>query len=45
MKIARSPHRLKGEFRLGGQEHFYLEGQASLAVPMEDGAIFVHCST
>ncbi|HEX6118621.1 MAG TPA: xanthine dehydrogenase molybdopterin binding subunit, partial [Dongiaceae bacterium] len=43
--IARAPHRLKGEFRLGGQEHFYLEGQVSLAVPMEDGDVTVHCST
>ena len=43
--IARAPHRLKGEFRHGGQEHFYLEGQASLAVPAEDGDVIVHCST
>jgi xanthine dehydrogenase large subunit len=43
--VARAPHRLKGEFRLGGQEHFYLEGQVSLAVPMEDGDVVVHCST
>ncbi|HEY3147146.1 MAG TPA: molybdopterin cofactor-binding domain-containing protein, partial [Dongiaceae bacterium] len=43
--IARAPHRLKGEFRHGGQEHFYLEGQVSLAVPAEDGDVTVHCST
>jgi xanthine dehydrogenase large subunit len=43
--IARAPHRLTGEFRHGGQEHFYLEGQASLAVPAEDGDVIVHCST
>jgi xanthine dehydrogenase large subunit len=43
--IAQAPHRLTGEFRHGGQEHFYLEGQASLAVPAEDGDVIVHCST
>ncbi len=30
---------------IGGQEHFYLEGQVSLAVPGEGGAMKVHCST
>src|SRR5689334_16277286 len=43
--VARAPHRMKGEFRHGGQEHFYLEGQVSLAVPGEDGDVIVHCST
>jgi xanthine dehydrogenase large subunit len=43
--IAQAPHRLEGEFRHGGQEHFYLEGQVSLAVPAEDGDVTVHCST
>jgi xanthine dehydrogenase large subunit len=38
-------HRLAGRFHCGGQDHFYLEGQISLAVPGEDGAIKVHCST
>ncbi|MCA9602659.1 MAG: molybdopterin-dependent oxidoreductase, partial [Myxococcales bacterium] len=28
--LAESPHRLAGEFFLGGQEHFYLESQAAL---------------
>ena len=28
--IAQSPHRLEGSLRIGGQEHFYLEGQAAL---------------
>ncbi len=36
---------LKGKIRIGGQEHFYLEGQVSLAVPGEAGEIKVHCST
>jgi xanthine dehydrogenase large subunit len=43
--LARAPHRLQGRFALGGQEQFYLEGQVSMAVPQEDGAMLVHCST
>ena len=43
--IASAPHRLKGTFRLGGQEQFYLEGQIAQATPLEDGAMAVQCST
>src|SRR5215208_1806783 len=43
--IAAAPHRLEGSFRVGGQEHFYLEGQVALAVPDEDGAMHVYSST
>ncbi len=43
--IARAPHRLAGRLEIGGQEHFYLEGQASLVVPMEDGDMLVYCSS
>lgn len=43
--IAAAPHRLKGEVHIGGQDHFYLEGQASLAEPREDGDVIVRCST
>ncbi|MBP7065294.1 xanthine dehydrogenase molybdopterin binding subunit [Ferrovibrio sp.] len=43
--IAAAPHRLQGELRLGGQDHFYLEGQISLAQPLEDGDVHVWCST
>ena len=32
-------------FQIGGQEHFYLEGQVALAVPGEDGAVLVYSST
>jgi xanthine dehydrogenase large subunit len=42
--IAASEHRLRGELRTGGQDHFYLEGQASMAVPMEDGDLLIHSS-
>ena len=43
MKAA--PHRLSAEFTVGGQEHFYLEGQIAFALPGEDGDIGVHSST
>jgi xanthine dehydrogenase large subunit len=43
--LARAPRRLQGRFSLGGQEHFYLEGQVSYAIPQEDGGLQVHCST
>ena len=28
---------VEGEFEVGGQEHFYLEGQVAAAIPQEDG--------
>ncbi len=43
--IAGASHRLNGTFRIGGQEHFYLEGQVAFAVPGEDGDMLVHSST
>ncbi|HEY4191441.1 MAG TPA: molybdopterin cofactor-binding domain-containing protein, partial [Mesorhizobium sp.] len=43
--IAAAPRRIKGRMKLGGQDHFYLEGQVSLAVPGEDDEVTVHCST
>ncbi|MBO9422504.1 xanthine dehydrogenase molybdopterin binding subunit [Labrenzia sp. R4_2] len=36
---------LSGSFRIGGQEHFYLEGQIAMAVPQEAGGMLVHTST
>src|SRR3954470_21344366 len=30
--LAAAPHRLTGTLEMGGQEHFYLEGQAALAL-------------
>ena len=38
-------HQTNGSLNLGGQEHFYLEGQAALALPGEYGDIVVHSST
>jgi xanthine dehydrogenase large subunit len=43
--ITASPHRLQGELRIGGQEHFYLETQAALAWMDETGGIALHSST
>jgi xanthine dehydrogenase large subunit len=43
--IAAAPHRLEGSFRIGGQEHFYLEGQAALAMLGEDGSVHIFSST
>jgi len=38
-------HVLNGEMQIGGQEQMYLEGQASLCIPTEDGGMLVHTST
>jgi len=38
-------HRLSGTLEMGGQEHFYLEGQAALATPGERGQIHLVSST
>ena len=43
--IATSRHSLSGRIEIGGQEHFYLEGQAALAIPSEDGDVELFCST
>jgi xanthine dehydrogenase large subunit len=43
--LKRAPHRLKGRLRIGGQDHFYLEGQVAFAMPGESGEIAVTSST
>ncbi len=43
--LAVSPRRLRGEVELGGQEHFYLEGQIACAIPGEDDTMRVLTST
>jgi xanthine dehydrogenase large subunit len=43
--IAAAPRRMEAEFRAGGQEHFYLEGQVAVATPGEDGEMLVTSST
>ena len=36
---------LEGSFEMGGQEHFYLESQAALASPQENGDMLINSST
>ncbi len=43
--ISRARHRLRGRLRIGGQDHFYLEGQIAMALPQEDGDMLVYSST
>lgn len=43
--LAAAPQRLAGEWSVGGQEQFYLEGQISYALPQEDRSLLIHCST
>ncbi|MFQ1702869.1 xanthine dehydrogenase molybdopterin binding subunit [Loktanella agnita] len=43
--LAEAPHQVRGSVAMGGQEHFYLEGQAALALPQEGGDMVVHSST
>jgi xanthine dehydrogenase large subunit len=43
--LAASPHRLSGRLHIGGQDHFYLEGQIALAIPGEQGDMVVLSST
>jgi xanthine dehydrogenase large subunit len=38
-------HRFTGELEFGGQEHFYLETNAALALVDENGQIFIQSST
>ena len=42
--IAGAQHKLSGELTIGGQEHFYLEGQAAYALPGEQGTWRVYSS-
>ncbi|GHE19671.1 xanthine dehydrogenase molybdopterin binding subunit [Halomonas urumqiensis] len=42
--LANSRHVVEGEQFVGGQEHFYLEGQACLVQPTEDEGVIVHTS-
>ncbi len=40
-----APNRHSGRMRIGGQDHFYLEGQVAYAVPGEDADVHVYSST
>ncbi|MEM6322478.1 MAG: xanthine dehydrogenase molybdopterin binding subunit [Pseudomonadota bacterium] len=43
--IAKAPCVIEDRIEMGGQEHFYLEGQAALALPQEGGDMVVHASS
>jgi xanthine dehydrogenase large subunit len=43
--IAGAPHRLSGSLDVGGQEHFYLEGQVGYALPLEQDNWWIYSST
>ncbi len=40
-----APNRLRGTMRIGGQDHFYLEGHIAFAIPGEDEDVTVYSST
>ncbi|WP_235013505.1 MULTISPECIES: xanthine dehydrogenase molybdopterin binding subunit [Spiribacter] len=43
--LQRARNRIDGELEIGGQEHFYLEGQAVAVMPTEDDGMLVYSST
>jgi xanthine dehydrogenase large subunit len=43
--IEAAQHVIRGQIDMGGQEHFYLEGQAALVTPLEGGDMLVNSST
>jgi xanthine dehydrogenase large subunit len=43
--FAQAPRRVKGAIEIGGQDHFYLEGQIAVALPGEDEDVTIFSST
>lgn len=43
--FATSDHVIEGEARMGGQEHFYLETHAAIAIPRDTDDLEVFCSS
>ncbi len=43
--LARAQHTLSGTLEVGGQEHFYLEGQVAYVLPLEQNQWWVYSST
>ena len=43
--ITAAKYSLSESFYIGGQEHFYLEGQISMAVPKDEGEMLVYSSS
>ena len=44
-ELARAKHKLAGTLVIQGADHFYLESQAAVVYPREDGQLEVHSST
>ena len=45
LALSESINTLSIEQHVGGQEHFYLEGQVALAIPQDNGGVLVHSSS
>ena len=45
LALASAAHTLQGRLEVGGQEHFYLEGQVAYALPQEQNQWLIHSST
>ncbi len=43
--LSQAPHTLSGSLEVGGQEHFYLEGQVAYVLPQEQNQWLIHSST
>jgi xanthine dehydrogenase large subunit len=43
--LEQAANRMQGSLAIGGQDHFYLEGQIAAAIPQEDGCMLVISST
>ncbi|MEI6879119.1 MAG: molybdopterin cofactor-binding domain-containing protein, partial [Planctomycetota bacterium] len=43
--LANAPQRISGTLEIGGADHFYLESQAVVVYPKEDGQLELHSST
>ncbi|MBG9388277.1 xanthine dehydrogenase molybdopterin binding subunit [Caenimonas aquaedulcis] len=43
--LKQSVHTMTGHLEVGGQEHFYLEGQVAYALPLEQDQWWIHSST
>ncbi|GAA0852227.1 xanthine dehydrogenase molybdopterin binding subunit [Aliiglaciecola litoralis] len=43
--LSQASQRIQGEIAIGGQEHMYLEGQVSVAVPQEQDRMLIYTSS
>ncbi|MGD9638072.1 MAG: xanthine dehydrogenase molybdopterin binding subunit [Alphaproteobacteria bacterium] len=43
--LEKAKNRIQGQIQIGGQDHFYLETQISVAAPLEDGTFIIYIST